>query len=573
MQTTTVTNSTTEPRFNLSVEPWIPVVWRDGRREPERVSLRDAFACGTEILDLAGRPHERVSLLRLLICFAQTALSGPTTRTGWRNLGPPKDGTFADLKGKVLAYLALHGGDREAGKFWLFHPSQPFLQVAGLTAPKKARKQKTASVEEDDEDGPLSAEKKVGLLELRFARDQAGGTTRIFSDAELAVMLLGYLNFAPGQPEGVALWDGRETLRKGGKPAKGGKCHASDCPCTVESAVHVFVVGQCLLETVWLNLVPADELNRIGFRNSQLGRPVWELESDVIRAQTQLTGRTPGYLERLVPLSRLVKLNPNGQAMVLSNGVEYSPFLLDERGKRVCIHMRPPSTAFTKRKVTMQGKEKEVDEFVSAEPGKALWRVLHVLAFLHDGERGKAPVALSNLEDLQLHTSHSRVKLHAVALLTNQAKLEDFVESVFECRSGLLLNEPAFNDYAAGLKHAEVESERLGKATARYFKALKEQQRISDLKRAAVQDFWNVLEQESSVLLQLLDANLGLDGRYPTGQIDFGKRDNPWGQRVWAASRAAFRRACPCLNARQIIAYAEGLKELDRKTSKRSKKP
>jgi CRISPR system Cascade subunit CasA len=580
---TTATNSTTEPRFNLTVEPWIPVVWRDGRRTPERVSLRDAFALGTEILDLAGGPHERVALLRLLICVAQAALNGPPTRAAWGKLGPPQDATFSDLKAKVAAYLALHDQTHPDGKFWLFHPTYPFLQVAGLSAPpqKKTKGHKDESSEVEDEEGPVRAEKNVELLELRCARDntstlfdQSGGTGRHFSDAELVVMLLTYLNFAPGQPEGLALWNGNETLSKGGKPAKGGKCYAAECPCTVESAVHAFVQGHCLLETVHLNLVPANELKGLGFDDATLGQPVWEIGTAALREQTKQSAPLTSYLQRLVPLSRLAKLNPNRQTMILTNGVEYSPFLYDAQGKRTGIHIRPPSTAFFALK--KKGQETTVDKFVSAEPGKSFWRVLHLLALLRDTEHGgKRPIALVNLEDRAQRQPLSRIRLLAVAMLRNprsKAKLEDVVESVFEVRAGLMCDESAFNDYQEGLEHAGEEAERLEKAAKTYFTALQEQQRLGDLKRAALQDFWNALEQDAPTLLSLLDANLGENGRYASGQIDFTSPQNLWGQCVRAAALAAYRRACPCLNARQIIAHAEGLRAFDRKPSKPTKK-
>jgi len=583
---TTATNSTIEPRFNLTVEPWIPVVWRDGRRTPERVSLRDAFALGTEILDLAGRPHERVALLRLLICVAQRALNGPATRTGWQKLGPPNDKDFAEFKAGVAAYLAPHDGTHPDGKFWLFHPTHPFLQIAGLSVPPpkkiKGHKEESSEVEDEDEKGPVRAEKNVELLELRFARDntstlfdQSGGTRRAFSDAELVVMLLTYLNFAPGQPEGLALWDGNEALSKGGKPAKAGKCYAAECPCTVESAVHAFVQGHGLLETLYLNLMPANELKRIGFDGAELGKPVWEISPTVLREQTKRSGPLTSYLERLVPLSRLAKLNPNRQTMILTNGVEYSPFLYDAEGKRAGIHIRPPSTSFFAQK--KKGQETTVDKFVSAEPGKSLWRVLHLLALLRDTEHGgKGPVTLVNLEDHAQRQPLSRIQLLAVAMLRNprsKAKLEDVVESVFEVRAGLMANESAFNDYQDGLKHADDAAERLEKAVKTYFDALREQQRLGGLKHAAVQDFWSALEQDAPLLLGLLDANLGEDGRYPSGKIDFTHRENLWGQRVRAAALAAYRRACPCPNARQIIAHAAGLKAFDRKPSKQNKRP
>ena len=61
--------------MNLTTEPWIPAVWLDGR--PATVTLREAFERGHELQDLAMCPHERIALMRLLICVAQAALDGP----------------------------------------------------------------------------------------------------------------------------------------------------------------------------------------------------------------------------------------------------------------------------------------------------------------------------------------------------------------------------------------------------------------------------------------------------------------------------------------------------------------
>ena len=67
--------------MNLVKEPWIPVVMQDGK--PARVSLRDAFAKGEDIADLAANPCQRIALMRLLICVAQAALDGPKDEEDW----------------------------------------------------------------------------------------------------------------------------------------------------------------------------------------------------------------------------------------------------------------------------------------------------------------------------------------------------------------------------------------------------------------------------------------------------------------------------------------------------------
>ena len=57
--------------FNLALDPWISVATAKG---PELLSLRDTFARAEGITDLALPPHERISILRLLLCISQAAL-------------------------------------------------------------------------------------------------------------------------------------------------------------------------------------------------------------------------------------------------------------------------------------------------------------------------------------------------------------------------------------------------------------------------------------------------------------------------------------------------------------------
>lgn len=65
--------------MNLVTEPWIPVVGIDGGHR--LASLEQVFAEGRQFADLAVRPHERIALMRLLICIAQAALDGQRNTT------------------------------------------------------------------------------------------------------------------------------------------------------------------------------------------------------------------------------------------------------------------------------------------------------------------------------------------------------------------------------------------------------------------------------------------------------------------------------------------------------------
>ena len=110
--------------MNLTTDGWIPVANAAG--EKSLLSLRKVFAEGQCWQDFAVRPHERVALMRLLICIAQAALKGPMKSL---------EGCMDELPAKAEAYLV-----EWQGSFELFHPTKPFLQFAGLAkSPKAAR--------------------------------------------------------------------------------------------------------------------------------------------------------------------------------------------------------------------------------------------------------------------------------------------------------------------------------------------------------------------------------------------------------------------------------------------------
>ncbi len=104
--------------MNLTTDAWIPIVWFEGR--PGVVSLCEAFERGEEIRDLAVRPHERIAVMRLLICIGQAALSGPADYDEWKACLPR-------IVPSALDYL-----NRWRQAFELFGNGQRFLKVANL---------------------------------------------------------------------------------------------------------------------------------------------------------------------------------------------------------------------------------------------------------------------------------------------------------------------------------------------------------------------------------------------------------------------------------------------------------
>ena len=112
------------PAFNLLDEPWLPVLWHSGATG--EVGLREMFARSADIADLAEpSPPAFVALHRLLLAVTHRALTlqfGRWTdadRARWYREGLP-----------LQAFERYF--DRWRERFWLFHPVQPFMQVAAL---------------------------------------------------------------------------------------------------------------------------------------------------------------------------------------------------------------------------------------------------------------------------------------------------------------------------------------------------------------------------------------------------------------------------------------------------------
>ena len=69
--------------MNLTTDAWIPALRADGTRA--LFSLQDLFAEAHTLRDLATKPHERIALMRLLLCITQAALDGPADEDEWQD--------------------------------------------------------------------------------------------------------------------------------------------------------------------------------------------------------------------------------------------------------------------------------------------------------------------------------------------------------------------------------------------------------------------------------------------------------------------------------------------------------
>jgi CRISPR system Cascade subunit CasA len=262
------------PDFNLIKNPWIPVRWSDGRHS--LVGLDELFRHAAEIADLDCFAHERISLMRLLVCITQAALGAPADYTGWDDFG-------GDLEERTPDYLAradvsLH--------FDLFGKGPRFLQC------------KAASGDKSYPACQVSFTMAAGNSPTLF--DHFGEAQRVMDPAFLARLLLCYQNFFVG-----------------GSMASKVKGNG---PCL--KMLHTFLIGENLKRTILANCVDSELA-------SDFGRPYWELGTpDQIKGAAAKQA-TASYLGRLVPLSCRLDVigNPQGgYAIHIDQGQEYPAY-------------------------------------------------------------------------------------------------------------------------------------------------------------------------------------------------------------------------------------------------------
>ena len=498
--------------MNLTTDAWIPIVWRNGA--PATVSLRGASERGHEIQDIAVRPHERIALMRLLICISQAALDGPVDYEAWATCGP-------SIAPASLDYLTCW-----CNAFELFGDAQRFAQV-----PKLKKAGNGTDGEESNESSKLDLALATGNAATLF--DNAGGSARNFIPRELALMLTTFQCFSPGGRIGFAQWGGKDTSGKGA---------AEHAPCVAGSMLHALLRGDSLLATTHKNLMNKEQAESF-FGPGRWGRPSWEAMPRGLEDGEAIRNATTTYLGRLVPLSRAIHLADDGQSLILANGLEYPSF---SDGWR-----EPSSTVVTR---TFKGQPARAVLPTSVE--KAVWRELHALLVTSVGQNPGGPAALQNVTQDQ-----EAFDLWVGGLAARQAKLVDTNESVFHVPAAML-NTTRQRVYEAGVQLANRNELRLRRAVSVYHRKLGDDLDRPEAKnlRQQIQNnattrFWTDTELAVPHLLENASApgTLGSNNEW---------HKTAWGRTIWSAARAAYEDACPHQTPRQMQAYALGLKTL-----------
>lgn len=176
------------PSFDLTREPWIPVVLSSG--ETTEWSLRDLFARAHEASGLAiSSAVTYNAVLRYLLAIAHRAYEGPASSKAWLDIWRPQRFDAA----RVDEYL-----DRYQHRFDLFHDEYPFAQVqtsASIRQLKPGGKQEATLLGNLK---PLMQMEPERTDNKTLARHQRNDRAPSFSAAEAARMLLVQQAYALG---------------------------------------------------------------------------------------------------------------------------------------------------------------------------------------------------------------------------------------------------------------------------------------------------------------------------------------------------------------------------------------
>ena len=513
--------------MNVAFDPWIPVVTVTGERK--LASLCSVLTEGENFADLAVRPHERVALMRLFLCVAHAALEGPKDYDEWCDV--PK--RLLDAAQKYLTEWK--------DSFELFHKERPWLQVAELSKSKAGN----AVITDTEDWTPVSKFNfsfATGSNSTLFDHEGVMSSGRDIPLRETIVSMLTFQCFSVGGLIGQVFWNGTRCGELANPKTDNGPVKSAAGPCVPSSMIHALLRGDNLLGTIHLNL-PTHEDIRFSYGERDFGKPIWEMmptsSSDAMRVENA----TATYIGRLVPLTRVIRLNSSGDQMLIGDGLPYLTF----------------TTGFPQEpSATVIARENE-RTLLSYRPSKAIWRELAAVIVKRSAEGTGGPLSLRAIQDGEGYD------LVIAALARDKATIIDTIESVFHIPARLCTPSGKIT-YEAEAKTAEILASRLGWAVEDYRKEIDGgwEGRLkgagpskgvlkAKLHSIATTHYWTTVEKNLALLMAHIEF-IGTDNAIPTREA--------WRKMLFNAACDAYRIACGQETPRQMRAFAKGWQKL-----------
>lgn len=516
--------------MNLVTDNWLPII--DKSNTSKLISLNELFQQPNEWIDLVLRPHERVSVMRFLICLTQAALDGPVDADDW-------DDALGLIPSVVLDYL-----NKGKGKdcFKLYDTEKPFLQIPDLESANK----EPATL--DKLDSALATGSNSTLFDHQAIGATNNRPNRELTDDRIVISMLAFNNFSLGGLYPQAKWKTITTSKAGVK----------DAPCASQSMLHCYVRKSTLVETIHANLLTNEQIvERYGIDG--IGKPVWEIFPTSPEDDKAIENATKTYLGRLVPLSRWLKLLPDQNVLFIGEGFVYPVF------PQFIEAASAQKTNYKGELAIINGKS------------KAPWRELNALTLKRKvGDQIGGPAALENI-----------VVGHAYDLMVLCLKRQD--ASVLDTLESVLRVPSAFTTIQASAQHAykdeigftESKALNLKNAIRRYLAYLQndlnqvldkknpsryESEKLRTLNEKVEQKyishFWTLIEKQRHLLMQYIE----LLGKELDKEREEAK--DQWRKAISSAVRETYQTLCSQNSPRQVRAYATGWAVLYPQSSK-----
>ena len=487
--------------FCLVDEKWIPIVGRG------KVSLIDVFTDKT-IVDIDGNPVQKISLIKFFIAIAYAACDLKTEHD-WECLGV--DG----LSERVTIYLKKHRDD-----FYLFG-DKPFLQISDIALKDGAKQSKLYYDFVPD----LASENDTILREL-----QKGKT---FTDSDKALFIITLMNYALGGKRVMKI----EPLTPGFKKSSSAKAGPSIGG--FYGYLQTMIIGRSLIETIWLNMITDEDLDKFPYIKFRKILPPWEKmptgEDDDRAKEIKFS-----IFAWLISLSRFVLLD--NDSIYYAEGIQYpsvadgyeEPFIVFNREKRKCVY---------------------------ADPSKKPWRELPALlmAAFRNNPEWTCPIiylyferARRNVPEFGIWSGGLRVSANSGD--QNVKRSDDYVES-----SILISSEAAgqpFYDFLCDMisRLSDIEK-RLRIAVSGYYKDLGYDNSPSyEFAARAANEFWQLVDGYKDELLNCSEEQ-SIEGRH----LFFKK--------IWSCLIRVYEQWCPADSPRQIAVFVKNQMRRDNDNS------
>ncbi len=345
----------TTPVFDLTLEPWLPVLG-PGPGGTRLVSLREALLGAHEIYGLDhANPLVSAALYRMLTAMGLDLLPPLRSRRRWQ---------YAFDQGRFDAGKAAKYLDDYAERLDLFHPETPFMQVAGLEA--------------------VNGEwKSVSLILPEVA---AGNNVPLFSSVDETSLLPLTAAQAAARLVAAHAWDtaGTKTGARGDPKVSGGKTYGNRTGPAGSLGV-VIPLGRNLFETLLLSCL-------VGASDPR-DQPAWRQPP----ATAEWTSRVPrGIRDLLTWQSRRIRLLPevgDGSVVTITKVVVAA-------GER--MELLPPALEpHTMWRSVDAAKGGVPQRPVRHQPGRAAWRGMAPLLATRAQHEGQSSTrALTQLAEM-----------------------------------------------------------------------------------------------------------------------------------------------------------------------------